>query len=190
MPARTLKKSATMRAISFSSLRFALRGAACVTPLVLGVILLAGPSRAHDNASLQAHLQQTALGTQSNVVLESSLFVEHVRQKAGGEVHLLEPARQVASGDKVVTLLSWYRLGGSGGFTVTDAVPGGMSYQPGEKDEAEVSADGGKSWGRLGSLHIGHRLASAQDVTHMRWHITPAQALAGSGRIAYAGMVK
>ncbi|WP_206240494.1 hypothetical protein [Novosphingobium terrae] len=175
-----------MRKTSASPFRFLLRGAACLTPLALSMALLAGPGRARDNA----HLQEAALGTQSDVMLESSLFVEHIRQNARGPVHMLEPARQVNSGDKVVTLLSWYRLGGTGGFTVTDAVPGGMSYQPGEKDEAEVSADGGKTWGRLGALRVGHRLATAQDVTHMRWHITPAQALAGSGRIAYAGMVR
>ena len=81
-------------------------------------------------------------------------------------------------------------MGGSGGFTVTEALPSGMSWQPGEKDEAEVSVDGGRNWGHLGRLRIGQRIAGAQDVTHMRWHISPAQALAGSGRIAYAGMVR
>lgn len=166
---------------------FSLRGAACLASLTLGLALMAGPGRAaHENAPMRT----AAVGVQPDVMLESSLFVEHTRQNARGPVHMLEPAKQVTTGDRVVTLLSWYRLGGSGGFTVTEALPSGMSWQPGDKDEAEVSVDGGRSWGHLGRLRIGQRIAVAQDVTHMRWHISPAQALAGSGRIAYAGMVR
>ena len=176
-----------MRATSASPLRFPLRGAACLASLALGFALTAGPGRAaHENV----HMQTAAVGVQPDVMLESSLFVEHTRQNARGLVHMLEPAKQVSTGDRVVTLLSWYRLGGSGGFIVTEALPSGMSWEPGDKDEAEVSVDGGHTWGHLGKLRIGQRIAGAQDVTHMRWHISPAQALAGSGRIAYAGMVR
>jgi len=175
------------KSVSPARFLFSLRGGACLAALTLGFALTAGPGRA---ARENTHMQPVALGVQPDVMLESSLFVEHTRQNANGPVHLLEPARQVSSGDRVVTLLSWYRLGGSGGFTVTEALPSGMSWQPGEKDEAEVSVDGGRNWGQLRRLRIGQRIAGARDVTHMRWHISPAQALAGSGRIAYAGTVR
>jgi hypothetical protein len=37
---------------------------------------------------------------------------------------------------------------------------------------------------------MGQRIATAQNVTHVRWRVSPAQAMAGSGRIAYAALVR
>jgi hypothetical protein len=129
------------------------------------------------------------LGVRKDVVLDKALFVERTRPAASGPIHMLEPAGRLNPGDRVVTLLTWYRLGGSGGFTVTNALPPSVAYEPGRREE-EVSVDGGRNWGRLGALHVGQRIATAQDVTHVRWRISPAQAMAGSGRIAYAGLVR
>lgn len=156
-------------------------------PLILGAIaLLAGTALA---ARDDLTPRPVALGTQRDIVLDKALFVERTRLAATGAVHTLEPARGLGHGDRVVTLLTWYRLGGSGGFTVTNALPSSVTYEPGDRDE-DVSVDGGRSWGRLGTLRMGQRIATAQDVTHVRWRISPAQAMAGSGRIAYAGLVR
>lgn len=129
------------------------------------------------------------LNVRSNVALDTSVFVERTHLAPTGPVQTLEPARGLRPGDRVVTLLTWYRLGGSGGFVVTNALPATLAYQPGDRDE-DVSIDGGRSWGHLDMLRIGRRGAMAQDVTHVRWHVSPAQAMAGSGRIAYAGVVR
>jgi hypothetical protein len=130
-----------------------------------------------------------AMGVQRDIVLDKALFVERTRFAATGAVHTLEPAQGLNHGDRVVTLLTWYRLGGSGGFTVTNALPPSVAYEPGQREE-EVSVDGGRSWGRLGALRMGQRIATAQNVTHVRWRVSPAQAMAGSGRIAYAALVR
>ena len=102
----------------------------------------------------------------------------------------LEPANRLNRGDRVVTLVTWYRLGGNGGFTVTNVLPQSLAYQRSAEGTEEVSVDGGKSWGRLGELHVGARLATPEDVTHVRWHVSPLQAQGGTGRIAYAGLVR
>lgn len=156
-------------------------------PLILGAItLLAGTALA---ARDDLAPRPVALGVQRDIVLDKALFVERTRLAATGAVHTLEPARGLNRGDRVVTLLTWYRLGGSGGFTVTNALPPSVTYEPGDRDE-DVSVDGGRNWGRLGTLRLGQRIATTQDVTHVRWRISPTQAMAGSGRIAYAGLVR
>jgi hypothetical protein len=64
------------------------------------------------------------------VTLDSAVFVERVRP---GAVRLLEPARQLKRGDRLVYVVSWQRLGGSssrgGGFTVTNPLPPTVYYQ-------------------------------------------------------------
>ena len=125
-----------------------------------------------------------------SVALDSAVYVEHTRQQGTAQIRALEPAQRVARGDRVVTLVSWYKLGGSGGFTVVNAVPAGLAYQQSAEGDEEVSVDGGKRWGQLAALRVGTRHATAEDVTHLRWRVTPSQAMIGAGRIAYSGFVR
>ena len=125
-----------------------------------------------------------------NVTLDSAVFVEKTRPSGKAAVRTLEPANRLTRGDRVVTLVTWYRLGGNGGFTVINAMPQSLAYQGSAEGTEEVSVDGGKSWGHLGALQIGSRLASPEDVTHVRWHVSPIQAQSGTGRIAYSGLVR
>jgi hypothetical protein len=124
------------------------------------------------------------------VALDSAVFVERVRQDGEGTVRSLEQPTGLRRGDRVVGVVTWYRMGGNGGFTVTNALPRGVHYQGSAADEEEVSVDGGRSWGQLGSLHAGGRLATAEDVTHVRWHVPATSAARGQGRIAYSGIVR
>jgi hypothetical protein len=117
-------------------------------------------------------------------------YVDPTQQHGDTEIRALEPARQLAHGDRVVTLVSWYMLGGSGGFTVVNALPPGLAYQTSADGDEDVSIDGGKSWGKLAQLHRGARHATPEDVTHVRWHVSPRQAMNGAGRIAYSGFVR
>lgn len=122
-----------------------------------------------------------------NVALDSAVFVERLKQD---NVRSLEPASRLARGDRIVTVVSWYRLGGEGGFTVTNPLPSRVAYQQSAREDEEVSVDGGKSWGRLGALRFGNRMATPEDVTHVRWRIAASKAARGSGHIAYAGIVR
>ncbi len=124
------------------------------------------------------------------VTLDSAVYVEHVQQRNGTLTRALEPANRLNRGERVVTLVNWYMLGGSGGFTVVNAIPAGLAYQGSADGGEDVSVDGGKSWGKLAQLHIGARNATPEDVTHVRWRVSPQQALNGAGRIAYAGFVR
>jgi hypothetical protein len=125
-----------------------------------------------------------------SVATDSAVYVERVTLRGGEPVRRLEPAARLVHGDRVVTVVSWYRMGGDGGFTVVNALPAGLAYQASGQNGEEVSTDGGRNWGRLGALTIGGRLASPEDVTHVRWRVSAAQALAGTGRITYAGFVR
>jgi hypothetical protein len=121
------------------------------------------------------------------VALDSAVFVERVRP---GAVRLLEPARQLKRGDRLIYVVSWLRLGGDGGFTVTNPLPSSVSYQRSAGGDEEVSVDGGKRWGKLEAMRIGARLATPEDVTHLRWRVAPERAAKGSGRITYSAIVR
>ncbi|MDE2596319.1 MAG: hypothetical protein KGL44_05500 [Sphingomonadales bacterium] len=124
------------------------------------------------------------------VTLDSAVFVERTQNRDGNLVRSLETASRFNRGDRVVTVVTWYRLGGSGGFTVTNPLPRGVAWQRSAEDDEEVSVDGGRSWGRIGSLRLGDRLATPEDVTHVRWHVPADRAADGRGRIAYSAIVR
>lgn len=125
-----------------------------------------------------------------HVAFDSEVYVEHIDYVGGAPVRHLDPATRLTRGDRVVTLVRWATHAGTGGFTVSNALPHALAFQRGARDDGEVSVDGGRNWGRLGSLRIAGRLASAEDVTNVRWRVSPAEARAGSGQIAYAGVVR
>lgn len=124
---------------------------------------------------------------QPAVATDSAVFVERQRNDARRS---LEPATRLAPGDRVVTIVNWYRMGGDGGFTITNPLPRTIAYQGSARDDQEVSVDGGRTWGRLGELRTAGRLATPEDVTHMRWRVPAHSAARGQGRIAYSGIVR
>ncbi len=123
---------------------------------------------------------------QPNVSLDSTVFVE----RSDDSGRSLERAARLSRGDRVVYIVTWYKFGGEGGFTVTNPLPRTVAYQASANDDEQVSIDGGRAWGKLGALRIGKRLAVAEDVTHVRWRVTAARAANGSGRIAYSAVVR
>jgi len=132
-------------------------------------------------------LASPAAQAQPSVTTESAVFVERA---ASGSIRRLEPAGRLARGDRVVTVLTWYRLGGNGDFVITNPLPRAVAYQSSARDDQEVSADGGRSWGRLGTLRIGDRLATPEDVTHIRWRIGVRNAGGARGQFVYSGIVR
>jgi hypothetical protein len=121
------------------------------------------------------------------VALDSAAFVERVTPDAG---RLLEPASELSRGDRVVYVVRWYRMGGNGGFVVTNPLPRSVYYQGSANGDEEVSIDGGRTWGKLGTMRAGDRQATPEDVTHVRWRVDPRAASRGQGRIAYSAIVR
>jgi hypothetical protein len=114
---------------------------------------------------------------------------EVFRERALPGQRRLEPAERFSRGDRVVTIVRWYRLAGDGGFTIINPLPNGISYEDSARRLQEVSVDGGRTWGRIGTLRIGDRQATPEDVTHVRWRISAETARRGAGQIAYSAIV-
>jgi hypothetical protein len=111
-----------------------------------------------------------------------SVWVE--RQARGAR--MLEPATTLRPGDKVVLVVEWQASAPGRRFTVASEVPRALAFQRAASEAAEVSIDGGRTWGDLGTLHIGSRLASAEDVTHVRQRVSGATA----GRMTFSAIVR
>lgn len=119
------------------------------------------------------------------VTVDSAVYVERISDDARS----LTPAQRLSRGDRVVYVTSWRRAGG-GSFLLTYPLPRDVAYQGSANADEEVSADGGRTWGRLGALRIGARTALSEDVTHVRWRVAPAVAAKGKGRIAWSAIVR
>jgi len=122
-----------------------------------------------------------------SIATQSAVFIERADT---GKLRSLEPANRLSRGDRVVTVVTWYRMGGNGDFTITNPLPRAIAYQASAREDQEVSVDGGRSWGRLGELRAGSRIATPEDVTHMRWRIAQDRATRGSGQLVYSGIVR
>ena len=121
------------------------------------------------------------------IALDSAVYVEKV---APGKGRMLQPATQLNRGDRVVYVVSWYRMGGTGEFTVTNPLPRSVWYQGSADGSEDVSLDGGRTWGRLDQMRIGGRMATPEDVTHVRWHVPATEAARGAGEITYSAIVR
>ena len=121
------------------------------------------------------------------VSLDSAVFVERATPGMG---RMLEPATELSRGDRVVYVVRWYKLGGDGGFVVTNPLPRSVYYQGSANGDEEVSTNGGRTWGKLAMLRSGDRPATPEDVTHVRWRVDPRTASRGQGRIAYSAVVR
>ena len=119
------------------------------------------------------------------IATDSAVYVERL---AAGTSRRLEPASNLSRGDRVVTVVTWYRMGGDGGFVIVNPLPNAVSYQESARDDQEVSVDGGRNWGRLTDMRVGARMATPEDVTHVRWRIASTRAT--KGQFAYSGIVR
>lgn len=147
-------------------------------------------------AALLAATLATPGMAQENLQLQSAVYVERLGHTDDGRVERrVEPAAQLRRGDRLVLVVEWQgSADGRQGFAVTNPIPPSIAFQRASREGVEVSVDGGKSWGMLGALTVrdgrGDRLASPEDVTHLRWRISPQDARRGTGRITYSAIVR
>lgn len=133
-----------------------------------------------------ACLFASAAFAQSAIDITRSVYVE----RAAAGARALEPADALRKGDKVVLVMEWRAEESRRGFTVSSAVPRDLAFQRAGSDSVEVSIDGGRNWGRIGALRAGERLASVEDVTHLRWRVPADTAGRGRGMLTYSAIVR
>jgi hypothetical protein len=157
-------------------------------------------------ASVSASASAAPLVTATNsVVLSSEAMIERTETDAAGkERTVLKQPKDViiVPGDKVVFTLRYSNNGAeaASGFRATNPMPGPVQFLTAAEEWAEVSVDGGKSWGKLSELKVAVkgvegaadtiRIATPEDVTHVRWVFANAIAPGGRGQLSYRGQIK
>ncbi len=97
----------------------------------------------------------TQAAAQDAVSLASAVFVERIGHTQDGRVERrIEPAKRLTRGDKVVLMVEWRAAQADKGFAVTSPIPRTLAFQEISLEGAEVSVNGGRSWGRIGELVI------------------------------------
>lgn len=126
----------------------------------------------------------TVASAHDRLALSRAVYVENFTQ--GGTLRTIEPAARLKRGDRVILMIEWTGAEARKGTVVRSAVPATLAFQRGSSDALEVSVDGGRKWGRIGDLRIGDRLASPEEVTHVRLRVHGKTA----GRMTYSAIVR
>lgn len=132
------------------------------------------------------------------VTLSSALTV--VKTKAGPNgkpVVTYEALKRVIPGDRLSISLDWANRSGKAAdhFVVTDPIPSGLLFADNASGGADLSVDGGKTFGPLAALKVtdpqGHsRAATMADVTHIRWAFNRSIAPGEHGQLRFEALVK
>lgn len=133
----------------------------------------------------------------NNVTLSSAVFLEKVVADGHGRDRIvLEEPKVVTPGDRLVFILNFRNVGNApaSDFIVTNPLPSAVAYQGGA-DGAQVSIDGGRTWGSLSLLKIREadgrwRNARPEDVTHVRWALKQAIPVGSQGKLSFRGIVR
>jgi uncharacterized repeat protein (TIGR01451 family) len=148
---------------------------------------------------------QSAAVSKTPVNLSSQVRIERVEVDAAGKqaTVLREPKDVVVvPGDRVVFMLNVVNSGAeaAAGFRATNPIPAPVTFTSVNEDWAEVSVDGGLSYGKLATMTVKakaadsgaeiSRAATAEDVTHVRWVFSDAIAPGSKTVVSYRGVVK
>jgi hypothetical protein len=146
-----------------------------------------------------------AIMVATSVVLSSEAMIERQEIGADGKerVVLKQPKDViVVPGDRVVFTLRYVNKGAepAAGFRATNPMPAPVQFVSVAEDWADVSVDGGATWGKLADLKVSVkqsdgsapvvRAAAPEDVTHVRWVFASAIAPGAEGSVSYRGLVK
>jgi uncharacterized repeat protein (TIGR01451 family) len=132
------------------------------------------------------------------VSLSSNVKVERQALDSSGKPTIkLEEPGVVTPGDKLVfTVLYVNRTKEpASNFVVTNPIPASVAYLGDPSSDAELSVDGGHTWGPLSALKIKAadgtlRPAIAADVTHVRWAFAKPIAPGAEGKLSFRAVVR
>lgn len=138
----------------------------------------------------------------SGMQLKTEAFQEvDVTGKSGKKEKKRQVLTRALPGQEVIYDITYRNAGSKPAekVVVNNPVPKGLVYQPGSAQGAgtlaEVSVDGGKTYGALETLKVAGadgkpRAAKAADVTHVRWTLSTALKSGAEGKVSYRAVLK
>ena len=130
------------------------------------------------------------------VQLTSNVMVEKIAMVDGRQQTVLKTPDSVVPGDRLLFQTNYRNSGAKAAdhFVVTNPVPANVAYAGESTAGAEMSVDGGKTYGQLTALRVKtpdgqSRPARPEDVTNLRWTLATI-APGTAGTLKYRGMVR
>jgi uncharacterized repeat protein (TIGR01451 family) len=148
--------------------------------------------------ALTLALIPAAAAAASQVTLTSHIALVRTTAGPNGKaVVSYEEPKLVTPGDRLLFTLDYSNVSAKAAdnFVVTDPIPQGVAFMGHESSGAQVSVDGGKTFGPLASLKVADPSGSARqalpaDVTHVRWSFTRPIAAGEHGELRFEAVVK
>ncbi len=146
-----------------------------------------------------------AMAQAQAVSLSSDVMVEKPETAADGSVKTVLKAPKdtiVTPGDKLVITLHYVNTGTApaANFVATNPLPGPVQFISVKEDWADVSVDGGATFGKLADLKVGKvaaeggdavmQPAGPEDVTTVRWAFREPIPAGAKGDLTFYGVVK
>jgi len=138
--------------------------------------------------------------SKGNIEITNEAFQDVKEKKDGKEVTHTVAAKKVLPGADVMFVITYKNVGkeSAADVVVNNPIPEHMIYKSVESTKnavAEVSVDGGKSWGDLAKLKVTDQMqktrpALAEDVTHVRWKIAKALKPNEEGKARFHAVLK
>jgi uncharacterized repeat protein (TIGR01451 family) len=126
--------------------------------------------------------------------------VEVIRHKAdasGKQTEVLEEPKLVVPGDRLRFTLDYANNSPkpAENFVISDPIPAAVAFAGRESAGADLSVDGGKTFGKLVALSVvdaagKKRAGLPADVTHVRWVFDRPLAPGTKGKVQFEAIVK
>lgn len=155
-------------------------------------------------ASSSAYAQAEVTEQRNAVSIRSEIWVERSTTENGKtKTELMDPKKvTVIPGDKLI-ISNFYENEGANArenYIATNPIHPAVAYVSVDEEWAEVSVDGGKTWGQLEDLtktvdaveteESTLRPASPSDVTHIRWRFDKPLPAGAKGKLTFRGVVR
>ena len=139
-----------------------------------------------------------AAQARNNVSLQTQVKVERTTTDAQGQPHTtLEEPAVVVPGDRLLFTLNYSNNGATPAtnFVVTNPLPAAVAFSGTDDARADVSVDGGRTWGKLATLQVrgedgAMRPARADEVNSIRWAFAQPIPAGEAGRLTFRGVVR
>jgi hypothetical protein len=155
-------------------------------------------------ASSSAYAQAETSQQRNTVSIRSEILVERITTENGKtKTELLDPKKvTVIPGDKLI-VSNFYENEGTiarDNYVATNPIHPAVAFVSVDEKWAEVSIDGGKTWGKLQNLtkavdavetgESTRRPAAPGDVTHIRWRFDKPLPSGAKGKLTFRGVVR